>query len=299
MDKDELDAYVKAGKIAATALRYGAGLIKVGESVLEVTEKVEEKILELGGEFAFPPQISLNDTAAHYCSPIDDKTIFKEGDVAKLDCGVHIKGFVADNAVTVVLSDDPKLKLLGEASKVALQAALKVVRPGVNVREIGAAIEKEITARGFNPVVNLSGHGLAKFVIHDSPSIPNIEAGNAILKEGQAIAIEPFASTGAGMIYEGGNPTIHSLTETKPVRSPMTREVLKTIHEYQGLPFASRWLVKKHGLGKTMFALKELRSLGILNDYPPLPDRSHGIVSQHEHTILVLEKPVVTTLLEE
>jgi len=299
MGNDEFNSYIKAGKIAGTALKYGASLIKVGVSVLEVTEAVEKKILELGGEFAFPPQISLNDTAAHCCSSIDDKTMFKDGDVAKLDCGVHINGFVADNAVTVVLSDDPKLKLLSEASKAALHAAIKVVRPGVNVREIGAAIEKEIKSRGFNPVVNLSGHGLAKFVIHDSPSIPNIEAGNAVLREDQVIAIEPFASTGAGMIYEGANPTIHALTGMRPVRSPMTREVLQTIQEYQGLPFASRWLVKKHGLGKTMFALKELRTLGILNDYPPLPDKGHGLVSQHEHTIIVRHEPVVTTLIED
>ena len=295
MDKADLDAYMKAGRIASEARDYGAGLIKAGARLLEVTEKVEQKILDLGGDFAFPPQISINDVAAHYCAHPEDETVFREGDVVKIDVGVHIDGLVADTARTVVLSDDPKLLLLGEASKAALEAALKLAKPGVKVSEIGKAISQEITSRGFNPVINLSGHGLARFVIHDQPSIPNIEAGSAVLHEDQVIAIEPFASTGAGMIFESSNPTIHSLNGSKPVRSGMTREVLKTIQTYNELPFASRWLVKEHGPGKTSFALRELRNMGILQDYPPLPDKAHGLVSQHEHTVIVRDKPIVTT----
>jgi methionyl aminopeptidase len=300
MDKEELDSYIQAGKIAAKALDYGASLIQEGALLLDVTEAVEEKIISLGGNFAFPPQISLNDVAAHYCSPYDDDTQFKHGDIAKLDVGVHINGFVADTARTVVLSDDANLKLLAEASRAALAAALKIVRPGIRVSEIGAAIEREIKSRGFNPVINLSGHGLGKFIIHDSPSIPNFNAPiNVVLHEDQVIAIEPFASTGAGMIYESSNATIYALEKIQPVRSPMTREVLKTIENYNSLPFTQRWLVKKHGLGKTMFAIKELRTLGILKEYPPLPDKGHGMVSQAEHTVIVRDKPIVTTRAEE
>nr|MCK4930102.1 M24 family metallopeptidase [Nanoarchaeota archaeon] len=81
MDKETFDAYVKAGRIAAQARDYGKSLIKIGASLLEVTEKIEKRILELGGEFAFPPQISLNDIAAHYCASPDDKTVFTEGDL--------------------------------------------------------------------------------------------------------------------------------------------------------------------------------------------------------------------------
>ena len=64
MDQETFDAYVKAGKIAAQALEHGKSLIKKGASLLKVTEAVEKKIVELGGDFAFPPQISLNDIAA-------------------------------------------------------------------------------------------------------------------------------------------------------------------------------------------------------------------------------------------
>ncbi len=296
MDKSELDDYIKAGRIAAEARDYGKSLIKVGASLLEVTEKVEQKILELGGEFAFPPQISLNDVAAHFCPNSDDNIIFKEGDIAKIDVGVHINGCVGDTASTVVLSDDPKLKLLEEASRKALNEALKLVKPGARISEIGAAIEQAIKSQGFTPVINLSGHGLDKYIIHDAPSIPNIDNGSdEELKDGQVIAIEPFASTGAGIVYESSNATLFSLSNPKPVRSPMTREVLRSLEEYNGLPFTKRWLVKKHGIGKASFAMREMISLDMLRDYPPLLDKAHGLVSQAEHTIVVQEKPIITT----
>ncbi|MBU1199668.1 MAG: type II methionyl aminopeptidase [Nanoarchaeota archaeon] len=299
MDKETFDAYVKAGNIAAQARDYGKSLIKVGASLLEVTEAVEKKILELGGDFAFPPQISLNDIAAHYCAGPEDDTKFKQGDIAKLDVGVHINGFVGDTAVTVVLSDDEELKKLEEASREALNAALKIIKPGVTLSEIGAAIHAEITKRGFAPIRNLSGHGLAQFVIHDSPSVPNFDTGsNEELVEDQVIAIEPFASTGAGIIYESSNPTIFSISGKKPVRSTMTREVLKDLEQFNGLPFALRWIVKTHGEGKTKFALRELRTKGILKEYAPLPDKAHGLVSQAEHTVIVRDEPVITTKID-
>jgi len=300
MDKETFDHYVKAGRIAAEALDYGKKLIKVGASLLEVTELIEKKIIELGGEFAFPPQISLNDVAAHFYPTHDDKTVFKEGDIAKLDVGVQVNGFVGDTACTVVLGNDEKLKLLAEASREALNSALRIIKPGVTLSEIGKAIHDEITKRGFAPVRNLSGHGLAQYIIHDKPSIPNFDTGsNDKLAEDQVIAIEPFASTGAGIIYESSNPTLFAVEDIKPVRSPMTREVLKDLEKYNGLPFAHRWLVKKHGFGKTAFALRELKSIGILREFPPLPDKDHGLVSQAEHTVIVRDKPIVTTLLEK
>jgi len=300
MDKEELDSYIKAGRIAAEAREYGKGLIKVGASLLEVTEKIEQKIVSLGGEFAFPPQISLNDIAAHSYPAFDDKTIFKEGDIAKLDVGVHIHGFVGDTAVTVVLGNDAKLKLLEEASREALNSALRIIKPGITLSEIGKTIHDEITKRGFAPVRNLSGHGLGKFIIHDSPSVPNFDTGsNETLAEDQVIAIEPFASTGAGVIYESSSPTLYALEDIKPVRSAITREVLKSLEEYNSLPFAHRWLVKKYGLGKTSFALRELKNLGLLRGFPPLPDKAHGLVSQAEHTVIVREKPIITTRIDE
>ena len=294
MEKEILDKYVKAGKIASEAREYGKGLIKKGASLLEVSDKIEKKIIELGGKLAFPVQISINDVAAHNCADPDEITLFNEGDVCKLDIGVHVDGYVADTAYTVDLGEHEDLV---RASQEALTEALKLIKPGVTLAEIGQRIRDSITKYGFAPIKNLSGHGLERYVIHGPPTIPNFNTqDDEPLQEDQVIAIEPFATTGAGMIYESEKANIFMLKEKKPVRSPITRAVLKEIEQYEGLPFTTRWLTKKFPLFKVNFALRELLQVEAIRKYPPLPEKNHGLVSQAEHTVIVKDKPIITTL---
>jgi len=289
MDEETLNKLKKAGQVAAQALEYAKTLIKKDASLLEVTEKIEEKIKELGGGLAFPVQISLNDTAAHFCPDQDDKTILKD-QLVSIDIGVHIDGFIGgDTALTVDLSGENEE--LVKASREALNNALKIIKPGIKLREIGKTIHETITKYGFSPVRNLSGHGLDQYNIHSPPSVPNYDNGDETeLKEDQLIAIEPFASKGAGIVYESGNPSVFQLTEKKPVRNIFTRQILKELEKLNGLPFCRRWLTKKFSLPKVNFALRELKALDILREYPPLVDKNHGLVSQAEHTLIVTKQ---------
>ncbi|RMF55351.1 type II methionyl aminopeptidase [Candidatus Woesearchaeota archaeon] len=290
-----IEDYKKAGRIAAQALDYGARMIKPGASLLEVSDLVEKKIIDLGGEIAFPTQISLNQVAAHNCADPDDKTVFKEGDLVKIDVGAHVNGFVGDTARTVDLGNH---KDIVKASEEALANAIKVLRPGITLREIGKEIQETIQKYSLSPVRNLCGHGLGKFNIHDKPSIPNYDNGDSTsLKEGQAIAIEPFATDGVGMIYESSPANIFMLTNKKPVRNSITREILKLIESYNGLPFTTRWLVRKYPVFKVKFALRDLLNNRIIRDYPPLPEK-RGFVAQTEHTVIIKDKPIITTMLD-
>ena len=297
MEPEIVEKYKKAGRIAAEVLAYGRSLIKKDASLLEVTEKIEKKIFELGAKPAFPVQMSLNHVAAHSCPEEDDEINFQD-QVVCLDVGVHIDGYIGDNACTVDLSGEHED--LVKASREALEEALKVVRVGVTLGEIGNAIHDSITKYGFSPVRNLSGHGLDRFTQHTRPSIPNFDTNDkSKIEKGMAFAIEPFASTGAGIVQDSGVGTVFSLINKKPVRSPITREVLKEIELYEGLPFAKRWLTKKFG-AKANFALRELSQNGIIKDYRPLADACKGFVSQAEHSVLVDDegKVIVTTKLD-
>ena len=297
MNQETIDKYIKAGKIAGEALQYGKSLIKIGTKVIDVLDKVEEKILELGGEIAFPAQISLNEAAAHSCSDLNDQTVLSEEHIIKLDVGAHVDGWIADNALTVDLSG--KYENLVKASREALNNALEIIKPGVTLGEIGRVIYEIITSYGFSPVKNLSGHGLGPYQIHTIPSIPNYDNGNShTLKEGDVIAIEPFASTGAGIVQESSYATVFTLIKDSGVRDPITRNVLKEIKTYKGLPFAKRWLERKFGTPKTNFALRMLMKAGCIQDHAPLVDQNKGMVSQAEHSIIVLEKPIVFTRLD-
>lgn len=292
---EDLEKIRKAGRIAAEALEYGKSLIKPGAKLLDVSEAVEKKIGELGGKPAFPAQISMDSIAAHYCADPDDKIVFDK-QVCSLDVGVHVGGFIGDTAGTVDLSGE--YTNLVKASEEALKEAIKVVQIGVPVNEIGKVIQEVISGFGFSPIKNLTGHGLSRFNIHDFPTIPNFDTGDRTeLEKGMVIAIEPFATNGAGMIYEREQGNIFALIQKKPVRGMFAREVMKEIEKYEGLPFTTRWLVKKLSLPKVSFALRELLRAGAIKEFPPLPEKNKGIVTQAEHSMVVDDKVEVITKL--
>jgi len=293
MDETTKQNYIKAGKISAEVLEYGKSLIKKGNSLLETTESIEKKIYELGAKPAFPVQISCNEIAAHFCAEEDDKTIF-ENQIVSLDLGVHVDGAIGDNAYTIDLSG--KYGDLVIAAQKALEEALKFINVGTELREIGKVINDVISSYGYAPVRNLSGHGLELYSIHTNPTIPNIDNGDkTILKKGMAFAVEPFATTGSGVVHESGLATVFMLEHKKPVRSSITRDVLKAIETFEGMPFAKRWLTRKFG-AKANFALRELTQLGMVHQFPPLVEVNKGIVAQAEHSVLIDDRGEVIVL---
>lgn len=291
---EDIDKWRKAGEITARAIDYGKSLIKQGSNIRDVCDLIDAKIFELGGRPAWPTQVGLNHVAAHFTPDGDDNSVFND-ELVCLDVGAHVDGFVGDTACTVDLSG--KYSDIVKSAREALEEAKKVVRIGVSLDEIGHTIQEVISSYGFAPIKNLSGHGISRWNIHDSPSIPNYATGEKeALSKGQVIAIEPFSTTGIGIVEEAERTNIFSLIDKRPVRSPFAREILQFIEkEYQTMPFTTRWLSKKFGIGKTNLAVKELLSSKSIVSYPPLIERNKGIVAVWENTLLVDDKVDVLT----
>lgn len=282
-NKEEiLEKYREAGRILKIVRAEAVEMIKVGNSLLKVAEFVEKRTMELGGKPAFPCNISRNEEAAHATPKAGDSEVFGK-DMVKLDLGVHVDGYIADSAVTVDLSGNSDIL---KAAEEALAAAIDTAGPGVTTGKLGAAIEQSIRSYGLNPITNLTGHGLSRYEAHDNPSVPNRHMeGGVILKEGDILAIEPFATNGAGIVHDGSWAEIYSLIRKKPVRMPEVRSVLKQVEEYRELPFAKRWLKPE----KLEFALIQLEKAGILHAYPVLIESAGGLVAQAEHTIIITQ----------
>jgi len=284
MDTEILAKYREAGRILAEVLGMARPRVAVGASLLDVANFVEDAIRSKGAKPAFPCNISLDRNAAHYTPSPLDATRFGEN-MVKLDVGVHVDGYIADAAITIDLSGHESLV---EASHDALEAALEIIRPGTDTAQIGKAIEEVITGYGFKPVYNLTGHGLSRYLAHDEPAIPNraVEKGT-VLKEGDVIAIEPFATNGSGRICEAPINEIYGFSAMRPVRLPAARTLLKEISEnYKTLPFARRWLKSK----RAEYALMQLMRSGSVHGYPVLWEVEGALVSQAEHTVVVLDK---------
>jgi len=285
----------KAGKIVAGALEYGKTLIKEGKLYSDVADAVEEKIAKLGAKPAFPCNISVNNAASHQVPAFGDTNVFKTGDLVKLDVGAHIDGHIADGAITVSVGENPENHKLIEAANAALNAAVALAKPGVEVSKIGKAVSDTIESFGFKPVRNLAGHQIEEFELHAGLSIPNFDSKSKLkLEDGMVIALEPFATTGSGYVSEGSSREIFMLQKISNIRS--NREILEhIINEYEELPFAKRWLIRKFGAIKVNLALKEMLSKGILREFPILAEIPGSKVAQAEHTVLVAEKPLILT----
>jgi methionyl aminopeptidase len=298
MQKEIMDKYILAGKIASEVREESKSLIKVGANLLDIAEKIEANIKKKGALPAFPANLSLNDAAAHYTPTKNDETKISDGDVIKVDIGVHVDGYIGDTAYTI--SFDKKYDKMVRASESALEEAIKLCRPGALLNDVSAKIEETIKSFGYKPVSNLTGHGLERFNLHAEPSVPNVKfSGDYRLRDGQVIAIEPFATDGFGEIKESEQSLIFMLLQDKPTRNQDARAIVKFaeqfMHDGHSLPFAERW-IPMDSLFRIRVALRELKQREAIYDYPVLKEVKKGIITQAEHTIIVRDEPIITTL---
>lgn len=289
MNEEIYEYYQQAGAIAKSTLQHSRDLVRPGAKILEVVETLEQMIRDQDAHLAFPLNISLNEDAAHDTAGIGDEREFRQGDLVKVDMGVHVEGYIADTALTIDLGEN---HLLVEASEAALDRAISLARPGITAGELGYAIQKEIEERGYLPVSNLTGHGLDRYQLHGAPTIPNVGMqGGMELEEDMVFAIEPFATTGSGRVSESLRCEIYQQIAVKPVRLSSARKVLESIRPHGGLPFAKRWISVK----SADIAIANLKKAQILRAYPVLHDIPGSRVSQSEHTLIVTEDGCTVT----
>ncbi len=287
MEREVLEKWREAGRIASDCREWARETVRPGVLLRDVLEGVEAMMRERGGVPAFPAQTSRNHIAAHYCSPPDDETRYEEGDCVKVDFGVHVDGYVADTAATFDLSSDGRWSELIQASADALAAAIETLRPDVPVREIGAAVEQVITGAGFEPVRNLTGHGLDRWKVHTAPQIPSYaERTGTRVKGGSVVAIEPFSSTGRGMIHERGKSEVFMLVKPPSRAKGLDRDVIKAFQSWRGLPIARRYFTDLDQEAVEA-AISKLAKQGSLIRFPPLVEDEGVMIAQTEHSLYV------------
>ncbi len=149
--------------------------------------------------------ISVNDELVHGI-PSPDRRL-AEGDLVKLDATFEKDGYMADAAITVPVGRvSGRALALAACAERAFERALQEVRPGRRVREVGAAIEREVRRDGFSVVPALQGHGIGR-TIHEQPMVPNWDdpSASAVLTENLVITVEPIIAMGRGDAFEAAD----------------------------------------------------------------------------------------------
>lgn len=276
---EELPRWRRAAEISARARALGAERARPGVSRRELAETIERFIREQGAEPAFPANLSRNTEAAHYTPAPDDDAVLEAGDLLKVDVGAHLEGIMADTATTVEVGGGARYEGLIRAAAEAVEAGIREVRAGVRVDDLSRAIEVAIHRRGFKPVHNLTGHTIQRYLLHAGKSIPNASGMSSdTLEEGEIVAIEPFATNGAGEIENGPFGNIVRFRGDPAANSP---ELSGLFERFRTLPFTMRWVAD----GPERALLR--RGRRHLQTYPVFVEAGEGFVAQAEHTVRV------------
>jgi methionyl aminopeptidase len=276
---EDLDNWRRAARIAAEARELGISLVVPGAERKFVAEAIEDFIRTEGAQPAFPSNLSRNDEAAHYTPSPDDIGTFQAGDLVKVDVGAHVDGAIADTADTIEVGGTHRHDNIVRAAREGLAAGIAAVRPGVRVNDVSRAIASAIHARGLKPIENLTGHSIERYLLHAGKSIPNVPGySDATLSEGEVIAIEPFATNGAGSIGNGPFGNIMRFRADPGAKDP---ELARLFARFRTLPFTARWADRPDEVETLRRARRALQT------YPVFIERGGGLVAQAEHTILV------------
>ena len=200
---EELDAMRASGKLAAQILASVARSVRPGVTTRELDELADRLIVASGAKSAFygyrgyPGHIcvSVNEEVVH---GIPGPRIVQLGDVVSLDIGVEFRGFVGDNATTVMVGvTDPEVVRLATVGQQALAAAMQMARAGRRLSDISHAVQQTAETAGFSVVRDFVGHGVGRR-LHEDPQIPNFgpPGQGPKLKPGMTLALEPMINLG-------------------------------------------------------------------------------------------------------
>jgi methionyl aminopeptidase len=94
-DEEASEKFKLSGRILREAREEIKGFVHEGMMLIDICEKAEDLIEKKGAKPAFPCNVSINEVAAHYTSPPNDKRRVPEDSVVKVDIGAHVDGYVS------------------------------------------------------------------------------------------------------------------------------------------------------------------------------------------------------------
>lgn len=208
----EIQSIREACQIAATVLHRLCQAVHAGMNTYDLDQLGRREIEAMGavsacfnyasGGHCFPSYtcISINDEVVHGIGRLD-RTIM-EGDLVSIDVVVRYKGFIGDNAATVLIEPvAEKSAALVKATRESLEYAITYAKAGNRVGDISNAVERFIKRHGYGIVRDFVGHAVGADM-HEPPQIPNFgrRGQGALLKPGMALAIEPMINLGHASI---------------------------------------------------------------------------------------------------
>lgn len=203
---EDIEKMRVAGRLAAEVLQVVAPYVKPGVSTAELDRICYEHIVN--EQQAIPANVGYKGFPATICSSVNNVIchgipsplkILKDGDIVNIDVTVIKDGFHGDTS-RMYIAGEPSViaKRLVDVTREAMFKAIRIVKPGTTLGDIGHAIQTYVEAERFSVVREYCGHGIGR-IYHEDPQVLHYGQPGAgvILKEGMTFTIEPMVNQGA------------------------------------------------------------------------------------------------------
>ena len=201
----EIELMAEAGRLLASVFTHLDGLPLAGMSTLQIDALVETFIVDdlkarpaSKGQYGygFVLNSSRNQVVCHGVPSADE--ILLNGDIVNLDITLEKDGFIADSSKTYLIGPvaGPARRLV-QTTYEAMWKGIRAVRPGATLGDVGHAIERHATRRGYSIVRDFCGHGIGR-EMHEDPQVLHFgRPGTGLtLREGMVFTIEPMLNQG-------------------------------------------------------------------------------------------------------
>ena len=132
------------------------------------------------------------------CHGIPNDKRLKKGDIINVDITVIKDEYHGDTSRMFYVGDvSPIAKRVCETAKECMILGIEMVKPGIQLGDIGHAIQQHAESNKYSVVREYCGHGIGK-VFHEEPQVLHYGKPNTgvTLKEGMTFTIEPMINVG-------------------------------------------------------------------------------------------------------
>ncbi|XP_068688079.1 proliferation-associated protein 2G4-like [Montipora foliosa] len=284
------------GATVCALCQLGDGLIK------EETSKVFKKGKDMKKGVAFPTCISLNHCVCHYSPLLSEMDIpLQDGDLVKIDLGVHIDGFIAVVGHTIVVGASKDNKVTGrkadviQAAYLASKLAERLVKDGNENYTVTDQIQKVAEAFHCKPVEGMLSHQLKRNIIDGEKAIiqnptdqQRKDHGKCEFSVHEVYAVDILVSTGEGKTKEKDvRTTVYKKTDnTYSLKMKASRAFFSDVcNRFSSMPFALRSFEDEK---KAKMGVVECVKHGLLEPFNVLWEKEGEYVAQFKFTLLLM-----------
>ena len=206
MDNNYSEKFEKmraAGNLAARTLDEVTPFIKPGVTTNQIDKVCYEYIRDNGGYSAplfyrgFKNSLctSLNHVICH---GIPSERVLEDGDILNVDVTAIVDGYYGDTSRMFNIGKiSVKAKNLIDATYQSMMNAIKILKPGIKLGDVGHEIQSYVEEKNYSVVRDFCGHGISN-IFHEPPNILHYGKKNTgyELKPGMTFTIEPMINIG-------------------------------------------------------------------------------------------------------